>query len=492
MRSECGRIFYGRLVGSVMMQKLLTKYGLMAHVACVVAYPLFYLAHGRVFGFTALLWLSLAVVEMMVLLPSVRRGETLSDARLRVMRGVLWDPFFYTGLAVVGVALVQWLNSGCGLVYLADADVWQMSNPPVTWAPFCVEARAGSAMVAVFTACVTVGVALRAALGKSAKRQLLQWLAGLGGLFAVYAVAQAGLGRLPYAALVMDAGGAAMGTFFGFWALLGMGLFVDALARCQRRSKFLLVFGVLGNLAGMLFFARAFSVYIYVFLTVVLLGYWMLYVRPHVAKQTQFKLFLGALVILGTAAVSIFFLFPQNPVLSKFVSVLRSDSFWTEFADAQKIRTAVALDIWQDHPWVGVGADGFHHFVGLSVSAKDWGSLKSGQGCVYNDCLQFLCEYGVLGAGFLLAAVVTLLVPLCYRARIAWKFGTNDENDGRPYLLRLSPVVVVGVVATSVCFFESWFSGPFRSYGVLLSWTCVMAALPAFLPARAQKHAGEN
>lgn len=475
-----------------MMQKLLTKYGLMAHVACVVAFPFFYLAHGRVFGLTALLWLSLALVEMMVLLPSVRRGETLSDARMRVIRSVLWDPFFYTGLAVVGVAVVQWLNSGCGLVYLADADVWQISKPPAAWAPFCVEARAGSTMVAVFVACMAVGLSLRAALGKTAKRLLLQWLAGLAGLFSVYATVLASFGRPPFAGLVSDAGNAALGTFFGFWALLGIGLFIDALVREQRRSKLLVLFGVLGNLAGLLVFARVVSVYLYLFFAVVFWGYGILYGRPHVAKQTSFKLFFGPLVVLAVVAMSIFFLFPNNPIQSKLVSVLPFNSCWKSFTDVQNIRTTVALTIWQEHPWVGVGTDGFYHFVGLAASAKDWGSLKTGQGSVSNDCLQFLCEYGVLGASFLLAAVVTLLVPLCYRARIAWKFGTHDENDGRPYVLRLSPIVVVGVVATSVCFFESWFASPFRSCGILLSWICVMAALPAFLPALAQSRPGEN
>ena len=140
------------------------------------------------------------------------------------------------------------------------------------------------------------------------------------------------------------------------------------------------------------------------------------------------------------------------------------------------------MEVWQAHPWVGVGVDGFYHFVGLSVSAKDWGLIKNGQEFVYNDGLQFLCEYGVVGAGLFLAALITLLVPVCYRARIAWKYGAKDENDGRVFVLRLSPIVVTGVLATGVCVIESWFVSPFRSAGLLLAWTCVMASMPAFLP----------
>ncbi|MBV5333363.1 hypothetical protein JZU54_07510, partial [bacterium] len=115
--------------------------------------------------------------------------------------------------------------------------------------------------------------------------------------------------------------------------------------------------------------------------------------------------------------------------------------------------------------------------------------MKADPAYVYNDSLQFLCEFGVLGAGLLLASVITLLVPVCRRARIAWKSGTHDENNGRVYLLRISPIVVTGVLATLVCFVESWIASPFRAHGLLLSWVCVLAVMPAFLPERA--HAAE-
>ena len=111
--------------------------------------------------------------------------------------------------------------------------------------------------------------------------------------------------------------------------------------------------------------------------------------------------------------------------------------------------------------------------------------MKTDPSCVFNDCLQFLCEFGVLGAGLLLAAVITLMVPICYRARIAWEHEAQDENAGRIFLLRISPIVMTGVLATLVCFLESWIANPFRSHSLLLSWVCVMAVLPAFLPARA-------
>ncbi len=465
------------------MQKVLTKYGLVLHTAFIVFFPVLFVTQARVFDLAPLLWLSLIALELMVLLPSVRRGETLSDARQRVLRTLAGDPFLYIGFAIVGVVLIQWFNSGCQLVYRSDVDVWQFSNPPLEWAPFSVETPAAWAYVALFSACVAMVMILRVAVSKEAKRLLLQGLAGVSGAVALYSVWQACQGVGPDAAKTLMQGGvASTGTFFGFWLLLGMGVFVDALARWQRRKVPLFLFGVLGNLLGMLFFAGVLALSVYAVTAVLLLIYWIVYVRPHVTSRAQLMLFLTSLVTLVSLTVLLVFVFPENPVAVKIKAAFPLAAYWDTLSGIKNIRTTSALGIWQEHPWMGVGADGFRHFAGLGVASKDWGLMKTDPDCVYNDCLQFLCEFGVVGGGLLLAAVITLMVPICYRARLVWQDGTHGENDGRRFLLRVSPIVLTGVLATLFCFLESWIAHPFRSYSLLLSWVCVMAVLPAFLP----------
>ncbi len=468
-----------------MMQKLLTKYGLVAHAALLVLFPVLFITRTSVFNPSPLLWLSLVALELMVLLPSVRTGETLAGARQRVVRGLSRDPFLYIGLAIVGVVLIQWCNSGCKLVYLPDADVWQFSLPPFAWLPFSVETRAAAGYVSVFSACIVLGLILRVAVSTGAKRLLLQALAEVSGGVAVYSVWQACQGVEPYAAKALAHGTAPMGTFFGFWLVLGIGAFVDAVARYQRGMLPLFVLGVVGNLLGMLFFASALALPVYGVMAALLFIYAIVYVGPHVAKHVQFKLFLVLLVTTACVVLFLVFILPGNPVMVKMKAAFPVTACWNTLSGIKSLRTTAALGIWQEHPWMGVGADGFRHFAGLAVAGKDWVMLKTDPDCVYNDCLQFLCEFGVLGTGLLLAAVIALMVPICYRARIAWKYGANDENSGRLFLLQISPIVLTGVLATLLCFLESWFASPFRSYSLFMSWTCVMAVLPAFLPERA-------
>ena len=181
------------------------------------------------------------------------------------------------------------------------------------------------------------------------------------------------------------------------------------------------------------------------------------------------------------------FRLPKNEHFANvyFIGAIPVTEYWNTLSALKNMRTAAALGIWQAHPWMGVGADGFRHFAGLAIAGKDWGLMKADPACVYNDCLQFLCEFGVLGSGVLLAAVLALMIPICYRARIAWGYNAHDGNEGRHFLMRISPIVLTGVLATFVCFLESWIANPFRFPSLLLSWVCVMAVLPAFLPTRA-------
>ncbi len=465
-----------------MIQKFLTKYGLAAHVACACAFPVFLLGRPVPDGMVPLLWLSLLVFEFMFMLPSVRVGETLADARHRAARKLLWDPLLYVGAAMILLVTLQWLNSGCGLVYLTDADIWQMSKPGVRWLPFSVEPHAALNRLSVFLACWAVALALRDAMSTSSKRLLLQAMGFASGCFAVYAVARVALKAEPFAGLANGQGLSALGAFCGFWLLVSMGVVADAVSRAQRAASAVFIFGVAGNLAGMLYFANVLTAAIYSGLAVIVVFYWLIYLAPHVPPHKRLNLFMVSAFVLAVTALTLAYLWPDNPVVSKIRAALPLDEYLTKLFATKNVRSQAAVAIWEGYPWTGVGADGFGHFVGLVISPKDWPFVMDNKACVYNDWLQFLCEYGVLGCGLLLAAAVILVAPVCYRARIAMLFGTNDENDGRVYLLRISPVAFCGVLALLMCLFECFISSPLRSPGFLLSWTCATGALSGFLP----------
>lgn len=468
------------------MQKILTKYWLTVHVGALLFFPWLCLPQQEVYGLVPLVWLSVIALEVALLLPTVRTGETLADARQRVVRTVIADPFFYTGAVILLFALVQWLNSDCKRVYLPDANLWQFSAPTLSWAPFSVNTKAALAPFCVFLACVAGCLCLRHAMSQTGKRYLLQVAAGVSGALAFFAVWKASCGGEPYSGYAVNGSGA-VGTFFGLWLTMGMGAFVDALARGQRGSAGLFLLGVFGNLVGMLFFATVLPLFLFSTVAALIFFYWFAYLRKQVSKTVQLKLFLMSFVAIVSVTVALIFVFPKNPVVEKLKAVQDLTAYWQGLSETKELRTSTAMKIWLDHPWVGVGPDGFRQFLGSTISEKEWRLLKTDQACVYNDSVQFLCEYGMLGFSLLVLAVIMLLAPICYRARGVWMQKSLESKASDAFLLRISPLVFVGVLATGLCFLESWFSSPFRSPSVLISWIFVLAMVSGFLPANIRK-----
>lgn len=468
------------------MQKVLTKYWLVVHVGLLLWFPWNSLLQTGISGFSALFWLSLAAFEVALLLPSVRRGETLVDARRRVVRNVLRDPFFYLGLSFLLFMVVQSLNGGCTLIYLDDADVWQFTPPVVSWAPFSIEPQSAWAQLSIMLASFTCCLCLRHAMSRTGKRYLLKGAVILSGFVAVVLSVQVLRAGLGYANVgpghLWLKGGRAEGAFFGFWMLLGFGVFVEELACGVRGTWLVLILGVFGNALGMLVFSEAFFALACVILTAPLFVYLFLYVNSFVPKHVQLQYFLASVVLAACLAGVLVYISPQNPVSEKIKMMGDLNSYVHGLKETKNVRSAAAIKIWQDHPWGGVGADGFRHFVGSVVGDKEWKLIKQNQAHVYNDSLQFLCEYGLLGFGLLLSSVVMLLASVLYRVRIAWKYGVGDGRDAKFILLRISPIVLTGGLATCVCFVESWVGSPLRLPSLLISWSLILSAMPAFLP----------
>lgn len=466
------------------MQTVLTKYWLAIHVAVLLLAAWAGLSQSALSEGRSLLWLSLLAAEALVLLPSVKKGETLADARLRVVRSIVHDPFFYLGGSLLLFVFVQWLNSGCSLVYLSDADVWQYSPPPVSWAPFCVNAKEALSTVSAFLACFAVGLVLRNSVGKEGKRALVQGASALSGVVGAWMVWKACQGAEPFSGLAANAGCFSVGPFFSFWLVLGLGVFIDALARGQRGTAVLFTLGFICNFVAMLFFASTFALLLYSAVTLVLAVYAMLYLRHAVSKVVQLKAFLVLAAALASVVVAVLFVFPGSPVAVKMGGWAELVKHWDLLSGLREARVDAALKIWREHLWAGVGANGFLHYVGTVVDAKDWGLIQKDQALVLHDSVQFLCEFGVLGLSLLGASAFALVVPVCYRARLAWQKGPLGGGEPQVFLLRVSPIVVTGVCATALCFVESWVAGPFRLAGLLTSWVFVMALLPSFLPAK--------
>ena len=464
-----------------MVQRLLTKYGLAFHIACVCLFAFLFLGQSRVFGLVPLFWLSLVVIEWMILIPSVRRGETLADARQRAVRAFWRDPILYIGFAIISFVGIQSLNSGCELVYLSDADVWELSPPPLAWAPFSIAREAAVTQLAVFMACLSIGVVLRVAVGKVAKRILLLMISSVSGFFALICVGLAFQGYEPWNALAAGPEASGAGTCFGFWLLVSMGLLAETLANRRRGSILFFVVGFWGNLLGMVYFASPLTFVIGVILAILLFLYWIIYLYPITSKNVQFLLFLGTMATVAAIVIGLM-LIPESPAAKKMMPVEQATEYWEELSIQKEVRSKAAMSIWQDHLWTGVGPDGFYHTAGLAVEPKDWKAIEKDRAHVYNDGIQFLCEYGVFGAGFLLAGLIVLLIPICGRLYFVWQDSSRDMSCDRSFLLRLSPIVVAGSLAVLFCLFEGFMASPFRSVAVLLSWVCVLVSIPAFLP----------
>jgi len=444
----------------------------------------------EVTGSVYLLWLSLFVVESLVLLPTVFKEESIAEARKRVYRSLEGDAFSYVGLVLIAVIGIQWLNSGCSLVYLPDADVWKYSLPPIEWIPYSVKplpTLAGlSLVVSVFAGVLVV----RNGLGKGGKRFFLDAATIMSGMIAAYAFFQSHAGVEPYTTWASHPGACNPGTFFVFWFLISLGLDLGSSTSSFSSAKTVLwwVFAFAGNLIGFLQFSSATSMVVYSVIGVLLIIYRIaMLVFQHVQVGKRFRFGVGILAVLVLVSGSIVFLIPKSPIISK-VRELQDVSSFEKMTASRLFRTNAALKIWETVPWTGVGVDGFSQYLGTVIADSDWKLMKSDKRLVWNDGFQFLCEWGVIGTGVLGAMIITIVIPLFVRLRKL--FGTrNSHRTVWDIFLMLDAHIVPSVVVLVMLLIEGWFSSPFQSPAVFMSWFCVLAVLPGLLPPQRVKHA---
>jgi len=465
-----------------MIQKLLTKYWLAFHLAVLILavwVSVLYSGLGMTLG---LFWLSFFTIQSFLLLPSMLRNETLGEARLRSCANAIQDPFVYAGVALIIFACLQWLNSGCFLIYLDDAEIWRYSAPPVGWLPFSVEPYPALAVLALFAVTILGGGIFRNGIGKAGKRFFLDMASLFSGGIAVYMVVMSLTGNQPYSVWAAAPGGSNWGIFFGFWLIIALGGHLNFLEARFAKTVLWSVFSLLGNLLGMLHFASPLVMLLFVVMALLIVVYWMFYlVRQTPGGIAQLKLFLCLVIAIGMTLFLFRFLFPEHPAKGKVTQLADTHYYETLFSDRQ-FQAPLAWKIWQDYPWTGVGAGGFVHYSRTLIEEADWMRLNECGGLLSNDWLQFLTEYGIIGAGLLMGLIIILLIQLFARMRVASRH-LSRKKGGDGLLLGADPYVISGIVAVTLVFALSFLFSPFQSGAMLVSFMYVLAVIPGFLPA---------
>jgi len=456
-----------------MIQKMLTKYWLVFHVAV-----LFFATWASVFhsntGWVICFWLAFFAIQAFLLLPSGLRGETLGAAQSRSLGSAIQDPFVYAGIAFICFTGLQWLNSGCPLVYVEDTEVWRYRSPPVSWLPFSIQPFPAFTIMAIVVVSVVGGVLFRNGMGRASKRFFLNLASMVSGCVALYMVVQGLSGVQPYAAWGGEAKACNWGTCFGFWMIVALGGHLNFMDTRFSKTLVWSFFSLLGNLLGMLQFETPLGIALFAVAAVVMLGYWVFVLRQE-NGTTQLKLF--SCVLMAAVLTGVFFVFlsPGHPATEK-VTLLTHSAYYKGHLNERQFLASIAWRIWQDFSWLGVGADGFAHYGQTLIEEADWARLEACGGHLSNDWLQFLTEHGIVGLGLFAALILVLLGPLFSRLRIVF------QQKEREAVVEMDAYVVSGVLASVVMLVSSVLFSPLQSGAILVSFVYVLAMIPGFLP----------
>ncbi len=468
------------------MQALFTKHWNMTLVLASFALLLFVSPLNWHLG--AILFFVLSGFTFTMLLPPVRRGETFTMARERVWHSVLWDPFFYFSLLFAGLLLWQWQNGGRELVYLFDVKMWRFGDSVLGWGPSCVNPANARVM---FYAALIMGISVfsvRHGMQLTGRFYLLAWMCVCAALLSLIIVSADLLGvggwmtvegQSTYLGFVSRK---AAGTFFGLMALTSLGVAFEAVARMHKR-----VAGLLGLATGLCLLQVYASVSLTVLAPVILGVVACLVVIAFNVRRVPSTALIAKLVfivllgiVLGAGVAT--FVMPWS---SAFCGAFFETGWSTAVADyweQWELKGGLALSIWEDFPWLGIGAGGYPDFMGFYVSAEQWPLLKAPSNVVMNGYLRGLIEYGVVGVLLLLAVVVILSLTAGRRLLALYKANRSSSKTSTDEPLRLGALPVCLWIACGTVAVEAIFSEPFTTPMLMVPWCIILACSAFFVP----------
>ncbi|MBR0057665.1 MAG: O-antigen ligase family protein, partial [Kiritimatiellae bacterium] len=387
----------------------LSRYAVALCVTLFVLWSSWARGGSSIYYVWALPWISLLTLEAMFTLPPRHFGESARSAMRHFLRRMVRDPVLYFGAALLVFLLIQWLNGPRELEWIAADSEWRFADPPLPGLPSCVDQDGARQVLLWFTATVVATLAVRNATIQPAKLLILRTFSINGALLAVLGLAQAAWSPdklfwyRPMAVQFFSTFGYPnhAGAFFVLTSAVNMGLLIRAMGGIDEENHPILysVTLVLNILAAYFSLCRA-AIVLETALIVFGLIYGCLYLAPRIRFAGIAKIISSAIVIFGCLA----FMAYRNTDFSREVGTLNHDNLSQVYDNDRALLADIAVKIWQDNPWPGVGGWGFKDHIALYIPKEQWKMLESaGRANVHNDLLQFLCEHGAIGGGLMFA-----------------------------------------------------------------------------------------
>ena len=470
-----------------MFPRLITKYGLATHLALLASLPLAlmpFLSSATLS--TLIFWLSGFALIWLLAEPSMRTGEHLSTARVRVRASFLRDPFAWFLLFAIIYSLIRWCNSGVELRYDPEQTVWFVKS--ASWSALPSSAGdAGRLPFAVSLAIAVLILGIRHGVGLAARVSFgmtASFVAGLGGLAAALwlvlgdaqhvsafeKIARAGLTDGPY-----------WGSAFGAWLVLALPFGAQAEARKWGGWRLPFCIAVAGNACGLVIFAPSVIAALYMALAILAaLWSWTFLGRTasmgSVARNS-------VLAILGLAVP--FFLLAalvSEPVrtakMNGFDFALTFSESWKQMTETL---SRIAREMWMKTPWCGAGVGAFGLHVPFLAEKADWAVIPKEPLFAVNSFSTLLAERGIVGCLVLAVGFGYLLFTYFQKLVLSFIY-LRRKDDADVFVFACPPIVWTAPLLVVLMLAEAVVSPVLSLVPVLLAVSVPLAIAAASFP----------
>ncbi len=484
------------------------------HVALLVIWSSWARGGSSPAFFGALPWLTLALIVITCLLPPRKRGESSTSALVSLLLRVVKDPVFYIGGALTFYLFLQWYNSPSAPIesFLDPIDSrWKFPDPPNKGMPFSPSRGDGVQFLIWFSTIWAALLVVRNAMGPRLKFLLLRILVINGALLAILGILQSITGSdkiywyTPVRVYFFSSFGYPnhAGEFFFLMSALNIGLLLrDLYNNAPIKQTILwtttLIFNIVGTFGSLCRASIAMEIVLLVFAAI----YGAIILHGRLSRAGSILVLVLGLILGGVGVKQ----FISNAALLGEVKTINADSISSVYKSDRKILSEIAIDIWKDYPWTGVGGWGFRYYAPIyrqevyadvnneltdttdpiaARNAEIRGVFSNrGTANVHNDTVQFLCEHGMIGFGLMVALVLALLVSFILQLSKMERSVDSLTGSKQSLIKSISPVIVMSFAGLIAIVVHSTLDLPFRSIAVLLSWFLILATLPDFIHRR--------